>query len=72
METLTLLHEDFFTLGGIFALAGFVVEEFYCIKIKKLADITEHWQELQSCLMPFSPPNFPYRGNISLQLITLN
>ena len=29
-EILTLLHEDFFTLGGIFALAGFVVEEFYC------------------------------------------
>ena len=24
------MHEDFFTLGGIFALAGFVVEEFYC------------------------------------------
>ena len=28
---MALMHEDFFTLGGIFALAGFVVEEFYCI-----------------------------------------
>ena len=27
---MALMHEDFFTLGGIFALAGFVVEEFYC------------------------------------------
>ena len=30
---MALMHEDFFTLGGIFALAGFVVEEFYCIGI---------------------------------------
>ena len=28
---MALMHEDFFTLGGIFTLAGFVVEEFYCI-----------------------------------------
>ena len=27
------MHEDFFTLGGIFALTGFVVEEFYCTRI---------------------------------------
>ena len=28
---MALMHEEVFTLGGIFALAGFVVEEFYCI-----------------------------------------
>ena len=27
---MALMYEDFFTLGGIFTLAGFVVEEFYC------------------------------------------
>ena len=27
---MALMHEDFFTLGGIFTLAGFVVDEFYC------------------------------------------
>ena len=27
---MALMHEDFFTLGGLFAHAGFVVEEFYC------------------------------------------
>ena len=28
---MALMHEDFFTLGWIFTLAGFVVEEFYCM-----------------------------------------
>ena len=47
---MALMHEDFFTLGGIFTLAGFVVEEFYC----KCVDTANRFGHTDSALALFN------------------